>query len=381
MAGCGQCPDTCNCVIADGNGNIYAGAGTPTDPIIVPQNATAWEGESDDGSIIITPGDVVPLSGDGHAPNLAVNWCAALDCATERDSGSILICPTEDDIELDDCKPKSLRAPVEGEFIGKNPDTGDWGPVFGAMSARALLTGMMIPWLGLTPNLPAGYLFANGSLVMQADWPELFTMFGHAYNGGVDPGGGQFRLPDLRGRAPFGFDTMDTAGAGRLTGATNPGDAGGVQDVTLGVTQIPSHSHTATDAGHTHTATSPAHNHAITDPGHDHGGLTGNHLHQPGSANRVFVTVEGTVSNVGFAAGAAGSVSQSVDNTQKTNANTTNEQASIASDVTGISLTGTAAVVTVNSGVANISVGSTGGGLAHTNMPPWLACNWIIVAA
>jgi microcystin-dependent protein len=65
-------------------------------------------------------------------------------------------------------------------------------------------------------------------------------------------------LPDNRGRTLAGLDDMGNTAAGRLTSsyfgtsATVLGAAGGYQNHTMLVTEMPSHSHGVTDPGHTH---------------------------------------------------------------------------------------------------------------------------------
>lgn len=49
-----------------------------------------------------------------------------------------------------------------------------------------------------------GWLLCDGSLVAQATYPDLFDAIGHSGNGGNDPGGGNFRLPDLREKFTMG---------------------------------------------------------------------------------------------------------------------------------------------------------------------------------
>lgn len=59
-------------------------------------------------------------------------------------------------------------------------------------------------------------------------------------------------LPDFRGRALVGLDTMGNTAAGVLTPATVIGWGGGSQSHVLTVAQMPSHSHGITDPGHEH---------------------------------------------------------------------------------------------------------------------------------
>lgn len=76
---------------------------------------------------------------------------------------------------------------------------------------------------------PAGWQFCDGSLLPISDFETLFNLIGTTYGG---DGQTTFALPDLRGRLPIhqgnGFTLSET---------------GGVETVTLTVSQIPSHSH------------------------------------------------------------------------------------------------------------------------------------------
>lgn len=85
---------------------------------------------------------------------------------------------------------------------------------------------------------PAGWMFCEGQLLPISEYETLFILIGNTYGG---DGMSTFALPDLRGRVPVhqgnGFVLAET---------------GGVEEVTLTVNQIPSHSHAvlaSTDAG------------------------------------------------------------------------------------------------------------------------------------
>lgn len=82
---------------------------------------------------------------------------------------------------------------------------------------------------------PNGWLFCEGQLVPISENDTLFQLIGTTYGG---DGQETFALPDLRGRSPM------HQGQG-LGSAQNRalGENGGVEEVTLTVNQIPSHSH------------------------------------------------------------------------------------------------------------------------------------------
>jgi len=76
---------------------------------------------------------------------------------------------------------------------------------------------------------PAGWMFCEGQLLPISENETLFNLIGTTYGG---DGESTFALPDLRGRLPIhmgnGFTLAET---------------GGVETVTLTVSQIPAHSH------------------------------------------------------------------------------------------------------------------------------------------
>ncbi len=76
---------------------------------------------------------------------------------------------------------------------------------------------------------PAGWMFCEGQLLPILQFETLFNLIGTTYGG---DGQSTFALPDLRGRVPI------HQGNG-FTLAEN----GGVEEVTLTMSQIPAHSH------------------------------------------------------------------------------------------------------------------------------------------
>lgn len=76
---------------------------------------------------------------------------------------------------------------------------------------------------------PAGWMFCEGQLLPISENETLFQLIGTTYGG---DGQSTFALPDLRGRIPI------HQGNGFILAET-----GGVEEVTLTMQQIPSHSH------------------------------------------------------------------------------------------------------------------------------------------
>src|SRR5712692_9369441 len=91
---------------------------------------------------------------------------------------------------------------------------------------------------------PAGWMFCEGQLLPISQYDTLFNLIGTTYGG---DGQSTFALPDLRGRIPLHFGNGFTLA-----------ETGGVEDVTLTVSQIPAHSHALLGTSSSATAPSPA---------------------------------------------------------------------------------------------------------------------------
>ena len=117
-------------------------------------------------------------------------------------------------------------------------------------------TATLFPFAGST--VPSGFLLCNGQAVSRITFAALFTAIGTTYGSG--DGSSTFNLPDIRGRVVAGRDQMGAgAAAGRLTSATMTsadgiGGNGGVEQVTLSLSQMPAHQHNFT----VRAATGPA---------------------------------------------------------------------------------------------------------------------------
>jgi hypothetical protein len=124
---------------------------------------------------------------------------------------------------------------------------------YAALAADAIAAmipvGACIPFI--FPALPAGGRFdwADGGLIDRATQggAGLYAGAGHAYNGGVDPGGNMVRKPDKRGRGSIGADNFGTAqgAAGRLSAGHNArGQGTGAESRVLVGQDLPLRSYT-----------------------------------------------------------------------------------------------------------------------------------------
>lgn len=82
-------------------------------------------------------------------------------------------------------------------------------------------------------RIPAGWLEANGQVLPESTYPELYAALGRSFGGGD----GTFALPDLQGRAPLHM--------GQGTGPSDRGFGakGGTEAVVLTIAEVPPHDH------------------------------------------------------------------------------------------------------------------------------------------
>ena len=81
---------------------------------------------------------------------------------------------------------------------------------------------------------PRGWAMCNGQILSISQNTALFSILGTTYGGN---GVTTFALPDLRGRAPIGFNQGPGLSNHQL------GEEGGTETVTLTVGEIPAHQH------------------------------------------------------------------------------------------------------------------------------------------
>jgi len=112
------------------------------------------------------------------------------------------------------------------------------------------LPGMVIPYAGLPVEPPDGWLYCNGQTVPRSVFPNLFDVIGTRYGFETNQ---DFKVPDLRGRIPFGA-AQNNQQASPLNGATfasgdymTLGSTGGSEEHLLTAAQsaVKPHTHTA----------------------------------------------------------------------------------------------------------------------------------------
>jgi len=177
---------------------------------------------------------------------------------------------------------------------------------------------------------PAGWLMCDGTSYPTASYTRLQGVIGYTF-GGAGP---TFNVPDMRSRIPTG------AGQGPSLSNYPLGSGGGVETVTLDTTQIPSHTHGV--SGNTGSSAT-----GISAPLPNH-----THNYDRANGNNLGGTPIGVPSYAGNSAVATTGVN---------------------AGPIAISFTDP-----THSHSINLTSDATGGGLAHTNIQPYLALNYII---
>lgn len=96
--------------------------------------------------------------------------------------------------------------------------------------------GSVIPYCG--SSSPTGWFICDGSSYDPVTYNVLFNVIGYRFGGNV---GGNFNVPDMRGRVPLGIST----GLEEFFANKDIGDTGGSETHTLTIPEMPRHNHTA----------------------------------------------------------------------------------------------------------------------------------------
>lgn len=131
--------------------------------------------------------------------------------------------------------------------------------VLSQIRASGSIPGEVKMWPGgVLPALATygHWVWADGTAYASATYPLASGNIAAAWKthaGKVDPGAGQFRVPDLRGEVPTGLDAMPGgARANRITRAAAATLAAvvGEEFHTLAAAEMPAHSHTVNSHAH-----------------------------------------------------------------------------------------------------------------------------------
>lgn len=158
-------------------------------------------------------------------------------------------------------------------------------------------TGTVLDYAGATA--PAGWLMCGGQSLARADYPDLFAVLGTAFG---STSASTFNLPDLRGRVSAGADFSNGGVSDRLNSVgADRGAVGGAQFITLTEAQLAAHTHplsgsTSAAGDHTHSYNAPS-----QFGGSDGGGSPGGYLDSgtTGPAGSHTHTLTGTVGSAG----------------------------------------------------------------------------------
>jgi microcystin-dependent protein len=174
---------------------------------------------------------------------------------------------------------------------------------------------------------PQNWAYCWGQLLAINEYTALFSLLGTYFGG---DGRTTFGVPDLRGRVPVG----NGSGPGRTPRSI--GQAGGYEQVTLSVQQVPAHGHDST-SGLTGdiTATLRCYNDRGTTNIPDNAVLA----KQANGVNPKAMVYEATEANTNMAS---------------------------------------SSITTQHTLAVNVEVQNTGGNQGHENMPPWQCLNYII---
>lgn len=209
---------------------------------------------------------------------------------------------------------------------------------FVAAGLTALIpSGVITLWSGSIASIPSGWVLCNGSS----------------------------STPDLRDRFVVGAGTTYAVNA-----------TGGANTVTLDATMIPAHTHSLSasgttsgqSAGHTHTFSgttsgqSATHTHTVNDAGHAH-------------------TFSSTLAKTDAVGGGSNTIKTRDDGTTTTSTAVTGISLNNASADHSHTYSGTTSAVSgdhTHTVTVTGTSGSTGGGLAHENRPPYFALAYIM---
>jgi microcystin-dependent protein len=239
-------------------------------------------------------------------------------------------------------------------------------------------------------TVPTGWLLCDGSTVSRTTYAALFAAIGTNYNTGGEAGT-DFRLPNGVGRSLIG------AGTGTAADATPHarGSYGGQETVTLALSQIPAHAHAGSSVASATTgitatnSTTPgvtggpsvastgagtSHSHGFTPIAHAHAAIN-SLLYGTGTT-----MVAGRISGDNNAGGGVTTIASGTVTANASADGTVDAEAAHTHSMQSHTHTSAAHThsITDSGHTHTLTIGSEGGGTAHTNLSPYFTGNWLI---
>lgn len=229
--------------------------------------------------------------------------------------------------------------------------------------------GALVPYAGAGDPPDGKWLACDGRTLYIEDYPDLYAVLGTKWNNGTETPD-IFRIPDCRGRSPVG------AGQGEGLANRPVAQKFGAEEHTLAAAQMPTHDH----GGNTGAT------------GHSHGGSTGSdshshssQVHSAGAPHRHTALVpswEGVddPSSQGWPSQGIHRGFRSTDRVGEFTMLRDPIQPESATHSHGSTISGYNHNHSIANDAHNHAIPAQGGGLAHNNMQPSLAFDFIIRA-
>jgi microcystin-dependent protein len=230
----------------------------------------------------------------------------------------------------------SAATPTEGQFLQYL--SGLWTPVeppsgFAAGDYKTSAVATAKP----------GWLLCDGQAVSRSTYATLFVAISTTF--GVGNGSTTFNVPNFLGKTPVGYDASQTE-------FNANGKTGGSKTVTIDTTMIPAHLHSVDPPATASGGRSASHTHPVSDPTHGHTAKT---WQDDGSG----LSQAPIVGNLGFVKDNGAQVDWPVGSP-------------VMAALTGITVSAETTDHTHTTDIAAFNSANTGGGLAHSNLQPYI---------
>lgn len=234
--------------------------------------------------------------------------------------------------------------------------------------------GTIMPYVGNTA--PTGWLPCTGGEYSSATYPKLSALCGTKFG---TASAGNFRVPDLKGRVMAGLDSSQAE-------FDTIGKTGGAKSVTLTVSNMPAHNHTATVSGMTVSGLSAS---SAGDHTHNYSGSTpsgqGTHGHTGGSLTNFVKSITQDIRNNTSGGGTLDRVNALTITSEPVSVfiGTALDQGGHTHTYSGTTVSAGGHTHTISGTISGgtVTVANNGSGTAFDNTQPYMTMNHIIRAA